>query len=393
MAEERVYPLPLPNSAEIVYTFSMKSRKNLVLGAVCSAIATGILVAGLWPFDFHPANGVEWLSSGNGVRFYGQGIIYSPEPLQRGETASGNASFTLEFLIRPDREPYDTDASILTVYNHYQDQFTVRQWGRTLVLQIWTADADSRGRYYKIGIPGALEREKTRLITLTTGEHSDILYIDGRLAKKFPLSFRALADQALSGYLILGNSSDGIHPWNGSFFVLAMYDRALTGKEVLDNSDSWQRLGQPRFAEGAKPAVLYLFDEHGGGWILNHSGGRDHLRIPAAFQPLRRMFLQVPDKDHWFRLSNMMDITINILGFIPLGFFLAAWLRQTKLHRLTAYRIAVLLGFSLSLAIELAQVYLPGRDSSLLDVFSNTVGTALGILLLNSAHSVFPKHQ
>ena len=34
-----------------------------------------------------------------------------------------------------------------------------------------------------------------------------------------------------------------------------------------------------------------------------------------------------------------------------------------------------------SIGIELTQVFLPTRDSSLLDVFDNTVGTGVGILL------------
>ena len=87
-----------------------------------------------------------------------------------------------------------------------------------------------------------------------------------------------------------------------------------------------------------------------------------------------------------------MDITVNILGFLPFGFFLSAWLRLVKnLPAPRAYGISILLGFCLSLAIELIQVYLPTRDSSLMDVFSNTMGTAAGVLLFKYVLPVLHK--
>ena len=48
-------------------------------------------------------------------------------------------------------------------------------------------------------------------------------------------------------------------------------------------------------------------------------------------------------------------------------------------------RWAVVLGGLLSGAIELAQIWIPGRDSSLGDVLSNTLGAALGVALLATA--------
>ena len=40
--------------------------------------------------------------------------------------------------------------------------------------------------------------------------------------------------------------------------------------------------------------------------------------------------------------------------------------------------LAIAVGFAVSLAIELTQVWLPGRDSSLLDLTTNTMGSAIG---------------
>lgn len=64
------------------------------------------------------------------------------------------------------------------------------------------------------------------------------------------------------------------------------------------------------------------------------------------------------------------DFTLNILLFVPLGVGLA--LIGSRLP------VAILAGFIVSAAIEIAQTRIPGRFSSLSDVISNTMGTLLG---------------
>lgn len=43
--------------------------------------------------------------------------------------------------------------------------------------------------------------------------------------------------------------------------------------------------------------------------------------------------------------------------------------------------VTVLCGAAISLTIEILQEYIPGRDSGLMDVITNTFGTFLGALL------------
>jgi hypothetical protein len=69
-----------------------ETDKSPLLGIICLLITVTLLVAGLWPFNFIPGNKVEWLQNGNGSRFYGQGIVFSQEPLVIQEAASRNAS-------------------------------------------------------------------------------------------------------------------------------------------------------------------------------------------------------------------------------------------------------------------------------------------------------------
>src|SRR5207302_5176541 len=71
------------------------------------------------------------------------------------------------------------------------------------------------------------------------------------------------------------------------------------------------------------------------------------------------------------------DVLLNILLFAPLGAALALQLSSVTRCALSAAL--------LSATIELAQLYIPGRDSSLGDVLSNTLGGTLGALVTRTA--------
>jgi VanZ family protein len=71
------------------------------------------------------------------------------------------------------------------------------------------------------------------------------------------------------------------------------------------------------------------------------------------------------------------DVLSNVLLFAPLGASLAAMgVRRNR---------AFLLGALLSCAIELAQLWIPGRDSSVTDVLANSLGTLLGLAVAATA--------
>lgn len=67
------------------------------------------------------------------------------------------------------------------------------------------------------------------------------------------------------------------------------------------------------------------------------------------------------------------DVAANLALFLPIGF----------LYRLTRgrRRTALLLGAGLSAGIETAQVFIPVRTASAVDLLTNTLGTALGVWL------------
>jgi VanZ family protein len=80
----------------------------------------------------------------------------------------------------------------------------------------------------------------------------------------------------------------------------------------------------------------------------------------------------------WNHRPGRGDFLSNILLYVPLGFFTAlAFDRGPLAVRLL---LAVVLGSLLSLGVELTQYYDAGRDTELSDLYSNSIGTALGAL-------------
>ncbi|MEP6716783.1 MAG: VanZ family protein [Terriglobia bacterium] len=80
-----------------------------------------------------------------------------------------------------------------------------------------------------------------------------------------------------------------------------------------------------------------------------------------------------------FDSAALSDTLTNIALYLPLGFAAFLWAAR-HVTRGMAAAIALGLGLALSISMELLQVYVPGRVTSLGDVASNFGGTALGLM-------------
>ena len=81
----------------------------------------------------------------------------------------------------------------------------------------------------------------------------------------------------------------------------------------------------------------------------------------------------------WHRQEKTRDVVSNLLLFLPVGLFGFFALRQ-RLGSIGAAVAAVLIGVSLSSAIETLQAFDRTRDSSLNDILHNAISTGLGVL-------------
>ena len=365
--------------------FSLKNPR--LLAAACLAIVLVMLGVGLWPFNFFPKNKVEWLPDQNGVHLYGHGTMASAGLWNtKRPTLFPDKSISLELWLQPLTET-NSLPSILTLYDGELPQvFYVGQWKSHLIVRSRADDPTLRKRdrpYQELGLQNALLKDQPVFLSITSGARGSAVYMNGNLARTYP------RHRLLSGYhddpfrFVLGNTTTGQSYWQGNLLGLAVYSRVLAPEEVSKSYASWLQSdpGMMKQAKGLRG--LYLFYEREGKMVHNVANPDDALTIPDIFEPVQRSFLTFPGWE--FLRSNsasaMSDIAVNIAGFIPLGFFLSAYLlTRVRWKRWTVWVVTALVGLGLSLAIEILQAYLPTRDSSLIDVGCNLAGTILGIL-------------
>ncbi len=370
------------------YIHLLLAEKPRLLIAVCVTVLLIILVAGFWPFNFFPKNKVTWLQDRDGVRFYGQSMIISADSGQKQQSSPFyNKSISLELWLRPALETGNAP-SILTLYDGKSpDLLAIKQWRSHLVSRsrVNNPAARKRGKaYQEIGFLNILPKGRDTFITITVGSEGTILYCNGQLIKTYPRHRLLPADPQGNVRLILGNSPSGESYWTGDMMGLAFFNRPLTPEEVFRHYQSW--VGNDYFSIKRESGLisLYPFYERKGEMINNIANPDEMLIIPEIFKPLQREILSVPWREINWNWSFAQDVTINLLGFIPFGFFFVAFLLKfAGGKRLPAFMLTAILGIAISLLIEMSQAYLPTRDSSLVDVAMNSAGTILGVVLFS----------
>jgi hypothetical protein len=373
------------------FSFSwLRNRGAAFYGVIFSAICVGMLIIGLWPFDFRPLNNVAWLGDRNGINFFDCGTVISADSWNKEQNSLfPDKSISMELWLRPLSETSSLP-SILTLYDGKTPYiFFVGQWRSHLAIRSRTDDPAARKQgksYQEIGVLNALQKNLDTFITITSGPEGTAIYQNGVRARFYP------RHRLLAGYkgepfrLILGNSYGCGNNWTGYLSGLAIYNRTLTHTQVSRSYLNWIHKGVP-LANENDCIALYVFDEKKGAIVHDHVTSGNQLIIPEIFEPAKHTVLSLPwryDDFQWNR-SFFMDIANNVFGFMPFGFFLAGMLVKTRRFSIPAmYVITVLSGFGLSLIIELVQVYLPTRDSSFSDLICNIVGTLIGLIIFHT---------
>ena len=253
-------------------------------------------------------------------------------------------------------------------------------------------DYENKKRTQRIAVRRALPPKKMRFVTITSGKEGTKIYLDGQLSRTKKDLVLEVPNGSEKTRLVIANSVCGRHAWTGDIYGLALYGRILTAKDAELHFEQWLKERNFSFARKDVPKLLYIFDEKAGERVFDHSGGNHHLEIPPKMEILKREILVAP----WHRIklnrSSVQDIVINIFGFIPFGFFLAATFLSTGgfVGRHSVI-ITVLLCLVISLIIEIAQAWMPSRSSDTLDVILNTLGGWLGAVVHRAYSRLSPK--
>ena len=359
-----------------------------LLRIICLLLLGGILTAGLWPFH-SPKNQVSWLPEGKGLQFGHRGTIVSSGTFKAPPT-SDDAPFTIEIWIEP--APYSASGTILAFHSREAARrFSLCQFFTGLDLQSRPQNGNPRTSTLKIYVHGIFHPGKPTFVTITSEKGQTSVYVEGVLTKQsasFPVSGRDLI-----GQLVVANSTRTGDSWSGTLRGLALFRRALTPTQVLHHYETWVKNDRPDTNDTDRAVAVYALSEREGSIVHNQISADTNLYIPSHFLVLDEYFLEPFWREYRPSRGYYEDVLVNIGGFIPLGFFFFAyftivgWVKKPALT-------TILLGFAVSMTIEVTQAWLPTRDSGMTDVITNTSGTALGVWLyrLLSGHDLFLKY-
>ena len=340
-----------------------------------AALLLIILAAGLKPRGFRLDNKVSWIKGQPGIRFNRFGIAYT-NPLDSliANRKSNPDGFSCEIAMKPASYHGYRFEFILALHNgDDSDQLIMGQW-RSWLIVMNGDDYAYKGKTNRISVDASASAPTTWFVTIASGQDGTEIFIDGKLAA----AKKDLKLEIPTGgktRLVVGNSAYGKHPWRGDIYGLALYNYSLSSQKAALHFKRWSKDHSFSFAQDDKPFVLYLFDEMEGIRALDHSGGNFHLEIPSRMQLLEKEILVPPWNNYNFNRSFIVDIILNLVGFIPFGFVLfATFIRLGGAFEKHGVLITVAFCFSVSFSIEILQAWIPSRSSSMLDLLLNSLG-------------------
>jgi len=345
-------------------------------------VLIGILFFGLRPKDFNFTNGVSWIKDEPGIRFSKYGIAYTkPFIDSKGGNISDPDGFSIEIALKPANYGDGRFSFILAFHNGEDSkQLVMGQWRSSLIIMNGNDYAHKRG-IKRIGVDMASQPRMKQLVTITTGDDGTNIFFDGKLVHSKNDLILKIPDGE-KARLLLGNSAQGKHYWQGDIYGLAFYRYTLSAQDAARHFKEWATNKKFSFAGEDKPSVLYVFDEKEGEKAVDYAGGNHHLQVPLKMLVLEKEVLALPWEVFESHNLDLSDIIINLAGFIPFGLALAAMLvKFGGFVRKHGILITVVIGFIVSLFIEITQAWLPSRSSSLLDLLLNTLGTLIGAMI------------
>jgi VanZ like family/Concanavalin A-like lectin/glucanases superfamily len=347
--------------------------KTQFLDVICLAVLCVVLTLGLWPFH-SPKNEVIWLGNHNGLRFGKWSTVISSSAFPMTSAESG-AFGSIEVWLQP-RRIWDSSTFLAFCTPGNPSHFSLRQSEADLELRVGTRDHPHSTSPARLYVVNAFRTSGPVFVTVTSGVQGTAVYTDGVLARMTPRL--RLSTKGFTGRLVLGDSPGQPDNWSGQLLGLAIYRRELTAAQVQRHYETWTHGEKPEISEEELNIALYLFGERGGNVVHNQAKSRVDLYIPEKYVVLDKIFLEPFWKEFSLPRSYWGAVFKNIVGFIPFGLCFCACLSAHKVRR--AAQATVILGSLVSLTIEVLQAYLPTRDSGTTDLFTNTIGTYIGVI-------------
>jgi VanZ like family len=322
--------------ADAAQAVRLSRRAWLAAATVPVLLAYAVIL--LWPFDWAPAgyfeNKAEFLPE-RGVRFAEPGIARTYVPPGWVAEAMRTQELAVRLQVRPLAAEQTGPARIMTLsLGPDRRDFTIGQEKADLILRLRTPASSLNGTIDAAPvarIPDVFRSMRWSTIGLRIKPGQLELAVDGRVAARRSLPAEPFENWNPFYRFALGNELTNNRPWLGEI----RHAVVRAGNMEVDY---------------ARPGELATPDNF---WLL--------WSMPRLI-PLQYF--------------SAKDIIRNVILFIPLGALIGAWLGRRGTWR------AILLFAVISASFETLQLFLPVRSPSIDDVIANTLGGALGLLLL-----------
>ena len=325
------------------------SRKYLVI------LLIGFLIAGLWPFNFTEKNNAV-ISPAGGLEIARHGTVYTAFPADKLKDLK---RFAIHIDLVTSSDGLNAFEKIFCyAVNQEEMNFLLGQWKDGFIPVLRT---EQKLQGIKFGVKEALKKDERTQFLINYDGRRLFLYQDG-ISKNYrevgPLSF---SNWNRTYPLVVGTDAGGRTQWKGVLHEVAIYDRALSPKEISAVvSDQWpvvsdaaerqeekgvrhpaSGFGKNKEETASRPMIHYVFrpentyeTEFRGGKALGvrdlGKGEPADLVMPEQFTPYKRDYLQW--EDNWYDYkSNWQDVAVNIVGFIPFGALLLLVLGKWEL--------------------------------------------------------------
>ena len=347
--------------------------KILYWDVTCVAVVCVVLSLGLWPFH-SPKNDVTWQGNRNGLRFGRFSTVISSSTFHTA-SAESESSGSVEVWLQP-RRIWDNCTFLAFYTPGNPHQFSLRQFDGGLALQAQIRNDPHATKTAILNVKNTFLKSGPVFLTIASGIHGTAVYADGVLARAVPRV--RLSKNVLTGRLVVGDSPGQTDSWSGQLLGLAIYRRELTPRQILRHYQTWTEKGRPEISDDERNLALYLLDERAGSIVHDYAGSGVNLYIPEKYVVSDQIRLEPFWKEFSMSRSYWGAVMKNIVGFIPFGFCFYACLSAHKVR--SAALATVILGTLVSLTIEVLQAYLPTRDSGMTDIFTNALGTCIGLI-------------
>lgn len=365
----------------------LKHQKQILLNClVCLSVAIlfGIFFFALKPNGFNFSNNVNWITDQPGIRFSKYGIAYTNSFIEYNKEAISEPNgFSVEIALKPANYRETGFNIILAIHSgkEINNLLLVQVHSRIYLVSGDIYDLKRKQKRIRVNLdPLSLT---IQFVTITAGKKGSAVYLNGQLVQtKKDLTLQI--PNGSKARLLIGNSVYGKHSWQGDVYGLAFYGYTLTAQDIKLHFNRWFQERNFSFAKKDKPLALYFFEEKGGVRAIDQSGESHHLKIPLRMHMFKKKILSSARSG--FKLNNTIneDNIINLLGFIPLGFILAAtFIKLGGTFKKHYFVITISFCFIVSLIVEIVQAWIPSRSSDMQDLILNTFGALIGATILS----------